>query len=49
MPILAFLSHNSKDKPLVEELATWLEREQNIPVWLDKWDLITAKPWIEGP
>ncbi|OQY27731.1 MAG: hypothetical protein B6244_09480 [Candidatus Cloacimonetes bacterium 4572_55] len=40
----AFLSHNSKDKPLVEEVGRWLER-QNVRVWLDKWELRPGIPW----
>jgi len=39
-----FLSHASSDKPLVEELARRLERE-NLKPWLDKWNLIPGKPW----
>jgi hypothetical protein len=34
-----FLSHNSKDKPAVEEIAIAL-RSLGIRPWLDKWDLI---------
>jgi WD40 repeat protein len=39
-----FLSHASRDKPLVEELARRLERE-NLRPWLDKWNLIPGEPW----
>jgi len=31
-----FLSHSSKDKPFVRELAEFLEREGDIKVWLDE-------------
>ena len=39
-----FLSHNSADKPTVEELAVRLRRE-GIEPWLDKWNLIPGAPW----
>ena len=39
-----FLSHASTDKPMVEELARRLERE-NLKPWLDKWNLIPGEPW----
>src|SRR4051794_8925828 len=39
-----FLSHASTDKPLVEELARRLTRE-NLKPWLDKWNLIPGTPW----
>jgi hypothetical protein len=35
----AFLSHNSADKPAVEEIALRPETE-GITCWLDKWHLI---------
>ncbi len=40
----AFLSHNSSDKPAVEELASRLERE-GFSCWLDKWHLIPGETW----
>lgn len=40
----AFLSHNSADKPAVEELACRLEAA-GISCWLDKWNLIPGDPW----
>jgi hypothetical protein len=43
----AFLSHNSQDKPIVEEIAHWLEDKANLLVWLDKWNLIPGDPWQE--
>ena len=42
-----FLSHNSADKPAVEELARWLVKE-GIQPWLDKWNLIPGEPWQEA-
>jgi hypothetical protein len=43
----AFLSHNSQDKPLVEQIARWLTQEAKLTVWLDKWNLIPGEPWEE--
>jgi hypothetical protein len=43
----AFLSHNSQDKPIVEQIAQWLEDESNLSVWLDKWNLVPGEPWQE--
>jgi hypothetical protein len=42
-----FLSHNSADKPAVEELA---QRLVNVGIqpWLDKWNLVPGEPWQEG-
>jgi hypothetical protein len=42
-----FLSHNSQDKPSVEELARRLVKE-GIQPWLDKWNLVPGEPWQEG-
>ena len=42
-----FLSHNSADKPAVEELARWLIKA-GIQPWLDKWNLIPGEPWQEA-
>ena len=39
-----FLSHNSADKPAVEELGRRLKAE-HIEPWLDKWHLIPGDPW----
>ncbi|VFM99878.1 MAG: TIR domain-containing protein [Candidatus Kentron sp. G] len=39
-----FLSHNSADKPAVEELARRLQRD-GIQCWLDKWHLIPGDSW----
>jgi WD40 repeat protein/energy-coupling factor transporter ATP-binding protein EcfA2 len=42
-----FLSHNSQDKPMVEQIAQWLEDNAKLSVWLDKWNLIPGEPWQE--
>ena len=42
-----FLSHNSRDKPVVEDIAEHL-RGQGLRVWLDKWELRPGFPWQEG-
>ena len=39
-----FLSHNSVDKPAVEELAVRLKHE-GIEPWLDKWNLVPGDAW----
>ena len=39
-----FLSHNSADKPAVEELARRLKAD-GIEPWFDKWHLVPGKPW----
>ena len=39
-----FLSHNSTDKPAVEELARRLKAD-GIEGWFDKWHLVPGKPW----
>jgi energy-coupling factor transporter ATP-binding protein EcfA2 len=39
-----FLSHNSSDKPLVEEIANRL-KAVGLEPWLDKWNLIPGDPW----
>jgi hypothetical protein len=44
MPSHVFLSHSSRDKPAVEELARRLAKE-GIQAWLDKWHLIPGDPW----
>jgi hypothetical protein len=41
-----FLSHNSKDKPAVRELAEAL-RARGLNVWLDEWELVPGRPWEE--
>ncbi len=42
-----FLSHNSADKPAVEELARRLVKD-GIQPWLDTWNLIPGEPWQEA-
>ena len=42
-----FLSHNSSDKPLVEQLSNLL-RGRSLRCWLDKWELRPGFPWQEG-
>ena len=42
-----FLSHNSRDKPAVEEIAALL-RDRGLRVWLDKDELRPGLPWQEG-
>jgi len=42
-----FLSHNSRDKPAVEEVAARL-RDRGLRVWLDKDELRPGLPWQEG-
>ena len=43
----AFLSHNSKDKPMVKEIGRYLEEKAGLTVFLDEWDLIPGEPWQE--
>jgi hypothetical protein len=42
-----FLSHNSKDKPAVRELAKAL-RACGLRVWLDEWELVPGSTWQEA-
>jgi len=42
-----FLSHNSKDKAAVRELARALQ-QRGIKVWLDEWELAPGRPWQEA-
>lgn len=41
-----FLSHNSKDKPIVRELRQRLI-EAGHSVWLDEKDLVAGRPWLD--
>jgi hypothetical protein len=43
-----FLSHNSKDKPAVEEIADLLQQKYQVKCWLDKWNLLPGEAWQEG-
>jgi tetratricopeptide (TPR) repeat protein len=40
-----FLSHNSKDKPAVRQIAEALRDGRGLKVWLDEWDLPPGVPW----
>jgi len=46
-PFDVFLSHNSKNKPVVRELATELKR-RGLKVWFDEWELVPGRPWQEA-
>ena len=46
-PFDVFLSHNSRDKPLVERLAERLKRTGLEP-WLDVWCLVPGADWQRG-
>jgi hypothetical protein len=43
-----FLSHNSKDKPAVENIARLLRDEYNLKAWLDKWNLVPGEAWQDA-
>src|SRR5262249_18686215 len=43
-----FLSHSSKDKPAVEQIAERLVDEAKIKPFLDKWHLVAGEPWQEA-
>lgn len=40
-----FLSHSSRDKLAVEQLARRLLQSAYVKPWLDKWNLIPGEPW----
>lgn len=40
-----FLSHNTRDKPLIKKLATCLKDRAGLSVWLDEWNLIAGDAW----
>lgn len=42
-----FLSHNSRDKAVVENIGEWL-KGRGLHVWLDKWELRPGFTWQEG-
>ncbi|MHC4336737.1 MAG: toll/interleukin-1 receptor domain-containing protein, partial [Planctomycetota bacterium] len=42
-----FLSHNSKNKPIVKTLAKELKK-RGLKVWLDEWELVPGRPWQEA-
>ena len=43
-----FLSHNSKDKPVVEQIGLKLKEKYSLKCWLDKWNLVPGAPWQEA-
>ena len=46
-PFDVFLSHNSKNKPIVRKLAKELKK-RNLKVWLDEWELGPGRQWQEA-
>ena len=42
-----FLSHNSRNKPTVRQLAEALQ-QRGLKVWLDEWELVPGRPWQEA-
>src|SRR6185436_12545901 len=42
-----FLSHNSRDKSVVEPIGAWL-LGRGLRVWYDGWELRPGFPWQEG-
>jgi hypothetical protein len=46
-PFNVFLSHNSKDKPIVRPLAEAL-RARDLPPWLDEDQLVPGRPWQDA-
>lgn len=40
-----FLSHNSKDKDIVKEVARQLQAK-GLQVWLDEWELVPGQSWL---
>ncbi len=43
-----FLSHNSKDKPAVENIARLLRDVHDLKAWLDKWNLVPGEAWQDA-
>jgi hypothetical protein len=43
----AFLSHNSKDKNFIEQVAQKLQEDYKIKIWLDKWNIIPGRDFQE--
>ncbi len=41
-----FLSHSSADKESVKAIAVQLN-QQAIPTWLDEWNLVPGRPWVD--
>ncbi|HEX2609572.1 MAG TPA: toll/interleukin-1 receptor domain-containing protein, partial [Gemmatimonadales bacterium] len=46
-PFDVFLSHNSRDKPVVREICKTL-RERGLRPWLDEEELIPGRDWQEA-
>jgi nucleotide-binding universal stress UspA family protein len=42
-----FLSHNSRNKPTVRQLAEALQ-QRGLKVWLDEWELVPGRLWQEA-
>src|SRR5206468_1299285 len=42
-----FLSHNSKDKLVVRQLAESL-KARGVRVWLDEWELVPGRSWQDA-
>ena len=43
----AFFIHNSKDKPIVEEIARELQDAHGLKCRLDEWNLLPGEPWLD--
>lgn len=43
-----FLSHSHEDSEFIKDLASRLENEAGLNVWLDQWELVPGRPWIQG-
>ena len=43
-----FLSHSHLDAELVGYIASKLEDEHNLKVWLGKWTIVPGKPFIQA-
>jgi len=46
--VSVFLSHSSKDKPFVRELADFLERDGQIKAWLDEREIAPGENIVSG-
>ncbi|MCB9234800.1 MAG: TIR domain-containing protein [Bacteroidia bacterium] len=47
-PFDVFLSHSSKDKPLLRPLAVRLRDQEGLRCWYDEWNLQPGLPWQEA-
>tara|TARA_R110002020_G_scaffold190124_1_gene389533 strand:- start:4654 stop:5247 length:594 start_codon:yes stop_codon:yes gene_type:complete len=43
-----FLSHSHTDADIVEYIASKLEDDHNLKVWLDKWIIVPGEPFIQS-